>query len=280
MSGGKQRQPLELFSGYTLIEVMIFLAVSGVMFIIAASFINGKQAQVQFRNSVLLLQSNVRTAINDVENGTYISLNNFNCTSGALSGNPPTISMGSNGQGSNSGCIFLGKTLNFDAINGNYTAIGIAGNQTDSSGNTVTTVANARPAQIGNSSIGYTLVQQHNLGGVDLERMCLYPPQANGSPGPGAVGYSFGIIQSLNGSALSSTNGATQTANLYDGGNPSPIVNVGGPNYDPTPANASLGGPLAQVIIVVSAGSRHAYLTIANNYGLGAKVTFADKTSC
>lgn len=54
MKGGKS--PL----GYTVVEVMIVLAVSGIMFLVAANFINGKQQKTSFANGVNEMASRIQ----------------------------------------------------------------------------------------------------------------------------------------------------------------------------------------------------------------------------
>lgn len=103
-------------SGYTIIEVMIFLAVSGFMFITAASFVNGKQAEAEFRQSMNETNTQVLTIINDVANGYYPSNNDISC-SAPDTPNPPVITTGAVAQGGNRGCVFMGKIILFSPNN-------------------------------------------------------------------------------------------------------------------------------------------------------------------
>jgi prepilin-type N-terminal cleavage/methylation domain-containing protein len=112
MKGGKNKQPL----GYTLIEVMIVLAVSGVMFLIAASFISGKQQKAAFNSGVNEMASQIQDMIEQVSDGRY-SDSPINCTytPPPPAGGTLTFSVGGQ-QGTNSGCTFAGKFIAF----GNY----------------------------------------------------------------------------------------------------------------------------------------------------------------
>ncbi len=116
--------------GYTIVESMIFLAVSGLMFVMAASFVSGKQAKSEFRHSMDEINSQVQQIINDVSNGFYPSTENFQCTAGATGA--PSIVGGTNVQGSNLGCTFIGKVIQFGVHGTNrsgYNVYSIAGRQ-------------------------------------------------------------------------------------------------------------------------------------------------------
>jgi prepilin-type N-terminal cleavage/methylation domain-containing protein len=119
MKGGKNRQPLVVrqpragkrpVSGYTIIEVMIVLAVSGVMFLIAASFINGKQARTAFTAGVNQMASNLQDIIEQVTDGKYSDIP-LSCS---FIGGSLTFPVGTtNLQGTNADCVFLGKIFHF-----------------------------------------------------------------------------------------------------------------------------------------------------------------------
>lgn len=96
-------------SGFTIIEVMIVLIVSGALFISAAVLISGRQNQTAFDQAIRQIHSEIQQTVNDVAVG-YFPDTNFRCTAG---GSGPSISTGTNGQGTNSGCVFLGKAMQF-----------------------------------------------------------------------------------------------------------------------------------------------------------------------
>lgn len=99
-------------SGYTIIEVMIFLAVSGFMFITAASFVSGKQAEAEFRQSMRETNTQILTTINDVTNGYYPSNNDISCVAPDTD-DQPLVTSGTSEQGGNRGCVFMGKIILF-----------------------------------------------------------------------------------------------------------------------------------------------------------------------
>ena len=128
MKGGSQPH------GYTIVEVMLFLTISGIMFIVAFGFVGSKQQKSQFRQGMFAIDSQIKTVINDVANGYYASTDNISCTGGGT-GIAPSISSGPSGsktQGTNKGCVFLGKVIQFSVQgtnNNGYNLFTVAGNQ-------------------------------------------------------------------------------------------------------------------------------------------------------
>lgn len=121
--------------GYTIVEVLMFLAISGFMFVTAANFVSGKQSKAEFQQGVNIFNSELNQVINDVGNGYFPSNSDFSCTSaatGAISlDNSSNTAQGSN-SGQTGGCTFLGKIVSLMPLNtsGNtYTTYSIAGRQ-------------------------------------------------------------------------------------------------------------------------------------------------------
>jgi prepilin-type N-terminal cleavage/methylation domain-containing protein len=106
MLGGKNKH---LPRGYTIVEVLIVLAVSGVMFVIAANFINGKQQKTAFSQAVNEMASRVQDTIEQVTDGQYSDIP-FGCALGT----PLQISASqTQSQGTNPSCVFIGKLFQF-----------------------------------------------------------------------------------------------------------------------------------------------------------------------
>jgi type II secretory pathway pseudopilin PulG len=111
MQGGQNRQPL----GYTIVEVLIVLAVSSFMFVIAANFINGKQARTAFTQGSNDVASNLQSVLDQVTDGHFSDVP-ITCTN---TGSTLTIiNNPSPSQGTNQDCVFLGKLLHFYAAGG------------------------------------------------------------------------------------------------------------------------------------------------------------------
>lgn len=102
-------------AGYTILESMIFLAVSGVLFALVIPSISSRQDKIRFSETVRDLNTKIQDVINDVSTG-YFPSGSVKCTvSPPLTG---TIDLDINGgseQGTRKDCIFLGKVV---AVNG------------------------------------------------------------------------------------------------------------------------------------------------------------------
>lgn len=145
MKGGKKAQ------GFTIMETLIVLAVTSTLFVIIAATLSGRQQRTQFEQAANDIRAEIQQVINDVGTGFYPSTNNFSCSAGAFG---PTLGAGSTTQGENTGCIFLGKAMQFSA-GGNesaYNIIPIAGLQRTNTGTEVSTYAEASPRAISPST--------------------------------------------------------------------------------------------------------------------------------
>lgn len=145
-SGGACTQRGE--RGFTIVEVMIVLAVTGALFISAAIMISGRTGKTQFQQSINQITDKIRGTINEVSVGYYANMGNFQCVS---DGSTLTLKAGTNQQGSNSGCVFLGKAMQFGVAGTDpqqYVTHAIAGIQRDGNGDEIQTLAAAKPAVI------------------------------------------------------------------------------------------------------------------------------------
>jgi len=140
-------------AGFTIVEVMIVLAVTGALFISAAVAISGRTNRTQFQQSINQITDVIRQNINDVSVGYYPNSGNIRCTS---DGNTMSITSGAVEQGTNSGCVILGRAMQFSPSPvtdpEQYVMYPIAGMQRDNDGDEITTLAGAKPAVIFPSS--------------------------------------------------------------------------------------------------------------------------------
>lgn len=100
---------------YTIVEVMIVLVVTGALLISTLTLISGQQRKTEFTQAVREVESQIQDIINDVATGFYPDTNNFTCNATASTG--PSFTGGDKGQGTNQGCIYLGRVLHFGVGN-------------------------------------------------------------------------------------------------------------------------------------------------------------------
>lgn len=139
--------------GFTVIEVLIVLAVTSALFVSAAIMIVGRQNRTAFEQSVRNVQSQIQSAIDEVVVGHYPNKGSFSCAADASG---PLISAGAGEQGTNGDCIFMGKVIQFKVANTDpeefrtYTIAGLR--KSASTGEEVTSRAEAMPLLIAPST--------------------------------------------------------------------------------------------------------------------------------
>ncbi|HYF97317.1 MAG TPA: type II secretion system protein [Patescibacteria group bacterium] len=146
--------------GYTILEVMIVLIVSTTIFASAMIAYSQQNRRARFTESVQTFAQNIQDVLNDIDTGYYASNNDFSCTAG-LEGNPEFPTGGSARQGTNSGCVFVGKALQFTPQEEPMTfkTHTIVGRQfiENSTTDPVSTLDEALPVALPNNIDSYTL---------------------------------------------------------------------------------------------------------------------------
>jgi prepilin-type N-terminal cleavage/methylation domain-containing protein len=251
MKGGKT--PL----GYTIVEVMIVMAVSGVMFLIAANFINGKQEKTAFTQGVNEMASRIQDVVTQVTSGQYSDIP-LKCT---WSGSSTIILPGAATQGTRSDCVFLGKLISFAyPTTHSYQVFSLAGGRADATNGTPT-LAMVDPAIIGSLTITQATTQQ-----IDVTDMtytdsagATHTLPATSPPSAATSGYyNVGFIQGLGTSngAGSFQSGAQSISMVYS-------------TIDPTTLSSSTNTLMLQtarsVTICMGDGTQLARLVIGTN---------------
>lgn len=93
-------------------EVIIVLTVSSLLFASSVVAYSQQNRRTQFTNSVNDFAQSIQDVLNDIEDGFYPSTNSFSCSAGGA-GAPNINYSGSNQQGTNTDCIFVGKAIQF-----------------------------------------------------------------------------------------------------------------------------------------------------------------------
>lgn len=102
-------------AGYTIVEVIIVLAVSSALLTSALLAFNGQAGRTEFATTVRDFDSRLQDIINDVSTGYYPNNGKIVCTSMpgpgggiTITTSGPAVELGTNGD-----CIFLGKVILF-----------------------------------------------------------------------------------------------------------------------------------------------------------------------
>jgi hypothetical protein len=190
MNRGKGQVTSRL-GGYTIVETLIFLAVSAAIFFAAMQLIGGQQGKAQFIDAVRDFETKLTDMANDVSTGYYQGDGSFNCYDSG--GGVLKFDGAGTGQGTNEPCIFVGTVIKFgDGTTGSdderskFTQFTMAGLRSDSSGLNTTSLVNAKP-QVVDASTSYatqTISYGASVQCVGLGSSCVW-----NSPLYGALGF-------------------------------------------------------------------------------------------
>ncbi|HET7827640.1 MAG TPA: hypothetical protein VFK97_02125 [Candidatus Saccharimonadales bacterium] len=282
-------------SGYTIIEVSIFLAISLVIAAATWNLIGGKQNEAAFDQKMHDTQTQLQGYINDVSNG-FSGGNpaSQNCT---IASSLPLVKAGAPGAGYTPSCIFLGKAIQFnDATVGNnqdeqlyiYSVFGcriISCSATSAQLPDSMTVANPNPADGSSGQVDLTatfdLSPAHVLGVCSMSACGANPVQTNQS-------HLIGFFNSFNANAQS--NGA-EDLNVYqypfkqnaakDSGLVTKCLQVIPPGHCHLTGHTNPPS-LTNYEVCLTDGQRYAVISITSNSGIGAtvKLDFTTQSQC
>lgn len=94
-------------SGFTIIEVLIVLAVTALLFLSATALISGRSSQTEFDQSSRNFEQQIENVITQVDSGTY-NATSAGCTQGSTS---LTFGGGNTGQGTDGNCTYIGAVV-------------------------------------------------------------------------------------------------------------------------------------------------------------------------
>ena len=140
--------------GFTIVEVLIFLAVSSALMVSAFTLISGSQNKASFTQSINDVQQQIDSVINNVANGYYSAgETQKQCV---LNGGIPDFTGNTVARGNSADCIFLGRFIAFTDGSDEYTVYNVAGRR-QKDGSDVKTMADANPTIIPDTEQKYTL---------------------------------------------------------------------------------------------------------------------------
>ncbi len=102
--------------GFTVVEIMIFLSISGIIFFSVVNLVSQRQKPTYFLQGSRTFYSQMQSLAADVNDGYYNDVKQFSCNTvdtGAPSAQVPQVSPGGGTQGQNYGCTFIGYAIQF-----------------------------------------------------------------------------------------------------------------------------------------------------------------------
>ena len=107
--------------GFTIVESLIVLAITGVLFVSMSVMIQGQIDSYQRRDAMLQLEAVIRSTLNDVSNGYYPDLGQKinSCNTNGNKTQVTNVSLAAVGSnlGTNQDCVFAGKKITFTPNN-------------------------------------------------------------------------------------------------------------------------------------------------------------------
>lgn len=258
--------------GYTIVEVMIFLAVSGGLFTIAAVLFSGQQTRTEFAQAARDVELQIQDVINDVSTGYYAKNADFKCEAPSPGGAPvPSLASGpTDARGRSKDCIFIGRVMHFKVAGSTdpepfnlYTVVGRREFITGSgSKREVTKFDEAKPTMV---DLPAGIDQKALSYGLKVKKMSYV--KSGSSADIGAVGFFSGFGKY-----------DTGTGNLLSGNQAVNMVPIGGTGLNTAPASvktqvsaitdtSAVVDPDGGVIICFESGgtNQFAVVTIGSN---------------
>lgn len=273
----------------------MFLVVSSVLIVSALALFSGRIARTQFNQTMQELDNQVKTTINEVASGNYPTSPAFSCQPDAT-GIPVLTPAGSESQGTNSNCIFLGKVMQF-GVSGTggcsstalkncktvntYTMIGRrslpAGTEVASLASSAT---GAYPRLAVNVAAPCTLVE----GLVDLTRCTTLPGGAyvysvknkTTNLPIGALAITQSLASYSTSGAVSRLNSGSQVLQTWPvaGAFPRTPTQINTAVATSTTFNAANADPASGVVVCVQNGAQKGSITIGANDGRVSSTVF------
>jgi type II secretory pathway pseudopilin PulG len=150
--------------GYTIVETLIFLAVSAAMFIAAMAFVSGQQNRAQFVNAVHDFEQQLTDISNNVSTGYYEYPSGLTCNVDASNTPQP----GAAGSGK---CILVGVAIKLGegGDDESYSTVTLVGSKVNSAGIDVHNLEEARPVPVSTSVSTKKLLSGAKVGCIERD---------------------------------------------------------------------------------------------------------------
>ncbi len=268
---------------FTIVEVMIVLAVTSALLIMSLRLITGQQGKTEFVQAINDIQSVINDTINHVSTGFYPKAGNFTCVA-SLAGartdgkTAPVVTSVASNQGTNKDCAFVGEAIHFTQTSA-YTLYNVIGlrlvtgsNQAANAYSTAIPTAMA-PGLTYNTGFPSNLsITSNMLYGLTVQNMT-YVNSSNVSTTVGAVAFIGGLTSTQS----QVTSGSQQVSlvaikdDLRSSSEPQTVDYINNLN-NVTGSNPEIVNPAGGVVICFKSGGskQSGQLTIGSN---GRQVT-------
>lgn len=206
--------------GFTIVEVLIVLAVTGLLLISGLALVNGRQDRTAFMTAVHGLQQEMEQIVNETASGYYPNGANFSCNAAGMA-QPTITTLTTSAQGTNSGCVFLGKVLEFGESSNpdELIAIPVAGNRNGSQLKGSGISGGAQPIAIAPTGMPHVpdLTESHAISaGLVASAMYYNGSLSNETAGVGFMaGDSDGVYLADDGTGQGTLKSGVQQLSLY-----------------------------------------------------------------
>ncbi len=92
------------------------LSITGLLFFSFVSLISGRKGAAEFKQAANNLKVQIEQVISEVQSGNYPGLDDFSCVNAGGSLDIDAVPSGDVAKGTNKGCIFLGKAIQFGVV--------------------------------------------------------------------------------------------------------------------------------------------------------------------
>lgn len=174
-------------AGFTIVETMIFLAISGGLLVSAMALVGSQQRRTEFQAAVRDFDSKLQTALNNVASGYYNSRGDTVCT--VVGGFPDPHTGGApDSQGTNAGCTFIGQVITFVPNDDKATIYSVAGLRLNA-GKEVTKLSDANPVLFNDTKEEYDFgggltIESVKLSGGDIRSIGVFTTFGGYTTGP------------------------------------------------------------------------------------------------